>query len=172
MKDHGGELLLFSPTETSIEVLHGGGLTRLLLLSIDPDNDGSLNNLVSALTDFPIDAVVVALEYIPPLTVQHLMAALRIRRVTGKPFLLSLRHFPTLQELEVLRDNNVDCVLVNVSSNTDKEVVSLRERVNNLPTRQREKQDRGNPVLTKLSNSPEQDIEEEEDLDGDQDSSL
>jgi hypothetical protein len=97
------------------------------------------------------------------------MAALRIRRVAGKPFLLSLSHFPTSHELEVLRDNNVDCVLVNLSSNTDKQVVSLRERVNSLPVRQREKQDRPRPVLTKLSNSLEQDIEDE-DLGGEQDS--
>ena len=171
MKDHGAELLLFSPSDTSIEIMQGRELTRLLLLSMEPENDVTFNNLISGLTDFPIDAVVVALKYNPPLTVQHLIAAVRIRRLAGKPLLLSLSHFPTSQELEVLRDNNVDCVLVNVSTTTDKDVVSLRERVNNLPPRQREKQDRANFTVTKLSNSTEQGLDEA-DADDEEDSLL
>ena len=157
LKERGGDLLLFSPEQTPLEMVQDQGLTRLLLVPLEWDH-----RLVPALHDLPVDAVALALSENTPLTVQQLMAVGGLRRLAGKPLLLFLARSPSQKELEALRDSGVDCILLDVTANAPQEVEAVRRHINDLPPRRRRERERPTAVVPQMPTGAGSRVEEEE----------
>ncbi len=132
LKEQGGDFLLFSPEHTPLQTLNEEEVGKIMLVSQEWDQQ-----LALALHQLPIDGVALALSGPHPLTVNHLLAIGGLRRAAGKPLLLLLPQPPSQQELQVLRDNGVDAILLDVSSLSAGAVEELRRHIATLPRRQR-----------------------------------
>jgi hypothetical protein len=90
LKEQGGDFVIFSPEGAPIQLLQEEDLAKVLLVPLDWDQ-----RMAPALHQLPVDGIAIALEGDAPLTVQHLLAVSGLRRLAGKPLLLSLPHKPS-----------------------------------------------------------------------------
>ncbi|MSQ41112.1 MAG: hypothetical protein EXR55_05560 [Dehalococcoidia bacterium] len=163
LKEQGGDFVIFSPEGAPLQLLQEDDLAKILLVPLDWDQ-----RMAPALHQLPVDGIAIALERDAPLTVQQLLAVSGLRRLAGKPLLLSLPHKPSQEELQVLRDSGVDCIMVDAASLGLQGVEEIRRRINALPRRQyRPEGRRLSALVPQMAIAPESRGEEEEEEEDD-----
>ncbi len=163
LKENGGDFVVFSDLDVSVELLADEEVGRLIVVPIEfPEELGH------SLEDFPVDAVVIAgLEDASPLSVKALMRVRAVRDLVPRPLLLMRARPLSRGELSVLQEVGLQGLVLDASRVSADEAARMAEDIGGLPPR-RPRREHAGALLPRVSSGstaqhqPDEDDEEED----------
>jgi len=156
----GCDFVVFPATSTPLAIPQGNEIGRILQVEASLSAD-----LLQAINDLPIDAVLVASEQGKDyfLTWHHLMLFRRFANLLTKPLLVSIPPEVTTNELQALREAGVDGVIVEVGIGQPAgKLNELRQAIDKLPTLSPRKRGKTEALLPRIAKETDLLPEEEE----------
>jgi hypothetical protein len=153
----GVDYAVFDPEEGLATALLESKLGHVL--SLEKDLSDIQLRVLEAL---PLDAVLLG-QRNAPLTVRQQIDLQRISALTRKPLILPVSPQVTSAELQVLREVAVVAVAVEVDGKGALDgLAALRKLIDDLPPRQRRREERGEAILPRVAEAPSPTSDEEE----------
>ena len=131
LQKEGGDFFLFSKLETSVEILAGDQLGKVMVIEV-----GQPEDTIRSIEDLPIDAVLLlGLEKSSPMTVGDMLKIGVIRDQISKPLLLLRKIRLNQGELEILQDMGVQGIVVDANELKVVEVSDMQGDIQRLRPR-------------------------------------
>ncbi len=162
LKEAGVDFLAFDAEATSAQALLGTEVGHVLVLSGEPSD-----SLLRAMEPLRLDALLLP-DWRPPLTVHGQLELQRLVLLSRTPLIVPVAPDIASGELQCLRDAGVAAVAADgADSATWDRLVNLRRAIDELPPRERRREERAEallPSLGQLAARVEEEEEEEEDF--------